>query len=122
MPAAFGDRHALTREIQGHYKRALPFPAERQATFTLARELMSAGPWWEEQAGKLGVLQEKPVLVFWGMKDKFVPPRELEFWTTRFPGARVVTFPDAGHFVQEEKAAEMIPVLREFLMEEPARP
>jgi haloalkane dehalogenase len=120
LPAAFGDRQSLTRDVQEHYKKALPSPADRQGTYTFARELMNAGPWWDEQAGKLGTLKNRPVLLFWGIKDKFVPPRELEFWISRFPGARVVRFPEAGHFVQEEKAAEMILALREFLAEDSA--
>jgi pimeloyl-ACP methyl ester carboxylesterase len=41
------------------------------------------------------------------MKDKFIPPKELEKWATGFPDARVIRFEDAGHFVQEEKPAEL---------------
>jgi pimeloyl-ACP methyl ester carboxylesterase len=54
-------------------------------------------------------------LFFWGMKDKFIPPYELENWKSKLPGSRYVTFEDAGHFVQEEKAEEMCKVMKEFI-------
>ncbi len=115
MPAAYGNRQVLTPEIHKHYKMALPTPSERQATYFLSKELMNAGPWWEEIAERLIVLRDKPVLIFWGMKDKFVLPKELEFWKARFPQARTITFPDAGHFVQEEKPVEMAAAIKELL-------
>ncbi|HNL40385.1 MAG TPA: alpha/beta fold hydrolase, partial [Saprospiraceae bacterium] len=59
--------------------------------------------------------------IFWGMKDSFVPPYELDKWVAALPEARVVRFADAGHFVQEEKPAEMADALAGFFAEMPGK-
>jgi pimeloyl-ACP methyl ester carboxylesterase len=113
MPAAYGDKTKLTKEIHAHYKKALP-RGNRNAAYAFSAELMNASEWWQQLWDNLRVLETKPFLFFWGLKDKFVPPKELEKWTTRLPQAKVITFPDAGHFVQEEKAGEMVIAIRQF--------
>lgn len=114
MPAAYGNKKMLTKEIHAHYKNALK-KGERHAAYAFAKELMSASDWWQELWERMNILSGKPFLLFWGMKDKFVPPNELEKWRSKLPHAKVITFPDAGHFVQEEKPREMITEIRKFL-------
>lgn len=103
MPAAFGDRKKLTKEIHRHYKLPVPNAAARVALYAIARELMPASEWWQSLWERADVLKGKPMMILWGMKDKFVPPYEFEKWKSRFPHATAVTFPNAGHFVQEEE-------------------
>jgi pimeloyl-ACP methyl ester carboxylesterase len=111
MPQAFGNKKLLTSEIHSHYKKALP-KGQRTATYTFARELMNASDWWQSLWEKVHVLQNKPALLFWGMKDKFIPAKELDKWKSKFPKAKVIVFEDAGHFVQEEKPKEMVEEIR----------
>lgn len=112
MPAAFGDKRKLTKEIHRHYKSALPHARERIAAHMFSRELLNASDWWQGLWHQLDKVTHLPLLLFWGMKDKFVPPAELDRWRKRMPHAKVITYNDAGHFVQEEKAAEMAHELR----------
>ena len=121
MPAAFGDRTRLTKAMHRHYKMALPDPASRQAAYTFALELLDATSWWAGLWARCKALENKPVLIFWGMKDSFVPPYELDKWVAALPEARVVRFADAGHFVQEEKPAEMADALAGFFAEMPGK-
>jgi len=114
MPAAFGDKKKLTKEIHRHYKAALPV-GERAGAYAFSGELLQASDWWESLWRNLAVINNKPTLIFWGMKDKFVPPFELENWKQKLPHAKVVLFEDAGHFVQEEKPEEMVSEIRKFL-------
>ncbi len=114
MPAAYGNRSKLTKEIHRHYKRALPM-GKRRATFAFAGELMTASPWWQSNWDKLTVIEDKPFLIFWGAKDKFVPLSELDRWKTRLPDATTIVFEDAGHFVAEEKGREMATAIARLL-------
>ncbi len=115
MPAAFADKQKLTRDIHSHYKKALPDVSSRTGVYAFAQELMNASDWWQSLWDQMDALADKPVLLFWGLKDKFIPPYALEKWKSKMPQAQVVIFEDAGHFVQEEKADEMIAVMQAFL-------
>lgn len=114
MPAAFGDKKKLTKEIHHHYKQALP-AGQRTAAYAFAGELLQASDWWEALWNKVDRIKNKQTLIFWGMKDKFVPAYELENWKSKLPGANIVTYDNAGHFVQEEKAEEMIIDIKKFI-------
>lgn len=107
-PKAFGNRKLLTPEVHRHYKMALPDAASRVATFAFAQELLRSSAWWDSLWQQRDVLQGKLQLIFWGMKDAFVPPYELEKWEAAFPQARAIRCPEAGHFVQEEMPDLMI--------------
>lgn len=113
-PAAFGDKKKLTPEIHRHYKMALPTPASRKAAYQFAFELLDAGPFWADLWQNLGRISGKPFLIFWGMKDTFVPPYELEKWIKALPEAKVVRLENAGHFCQEEAPELMAEALKSF--------
>lgn len=103
MPAAFGDRKKLTKEVHRHYRLPVPDSASRVALYAIAKELILASDWWQSLWDRADVLGNKPMMILWGMKDKFVPPYEFEKWKSRFPHATAIAFPGAGHFLQEEE-------------------
>jgi haloalkane dehalogenase len=53
-------------------------------------------------------LAGKVKLITWGMRDIAFREKELNRWVKQFPGAKVVRYTDAGHFLAEEKRAELI--------------
>lgn len=109
MPAAFGNRKKyLPKAVHRHYKMAWPDAASRVATYAFAGELLHANDWWDGLWQQRHLLKGKLGLIFWGMKDTFVPPYELDKWAQAFPEARVVRCPEAGHFVQEECEEDMV--------------
>lgn len=115
MPAAFGNRKKyLPKVVHQHYKNALPDAASRVAAHAFSRELLLANDWWDGLWQQRHLLQTKLGLVFWGMKDTFVPPYELDKWIAAFPNARVVRCPEAGHFVQEEAGGLMVEELGKY--------
>ena len=114
MPAAYGDKRKLSSEVHRHYKAALP-RGKRIAAYAFALELSNANEWWQNLWERLHTLSPNKFLFFWGMKDKFIPPYELENWKSRLPGIRCMMFEDAGHFVQEEKPDEMSKAIEEFI-------
>lgn len=116
MPAAYGDRRKLTPEVHRHYKAALP-RGKRIAAYAFALELSNANAWWQSLWERLHTVNSNRFLFFWGMKDKFIPPFELENWKSKLPGSKYVLFEDAGHFVQEEKPDQMSKAIKEFITE-----
>lgn len=114
MPQAFGDKKKLTREIHRHYKQVVPDAPSRIALYAIALELMRASDWWHLWE-KLSLINAKRFLIFWGMKDAFVPLTALDKWKQRLPNARFVEYADAGHFVQEEKGKDMTIEIKEFI-------
>jgi haloalkane dehalogenase len=115
MPAAYGVKKKLTKEVHTHYKKPLSSPAERIAAYALANELMNASNWWQSLWNQMNLIQNKSFTIFWGLKDKFIPAYELEKWKGRLPQAKIIAFEDAGHFVQEEKPEEMITEIKSAL-------
>jgi len=62
------------------------------------------------QPGLKSLLAEKPTLILWGEKDPFVPVDYAE----RFEGAKVVRFPDCGHWFPAEEPGDVARLLHEF--------
>ena len=60
-------------------------------------------------------LKHIPMLILWGEHD-FVFDRDfLLQWRRRFPDAKIETFKDAGHYVLEDAADRIVPMVRNFL-------
>ena len=56
-----------------------------------------------------------PMLICWGMKDFVFTGAFLEQWRARFSGAEIHAFTDAGHYLLEDAADGVIPIMRQFL-------
>jgi haloalkane dehalogenase len=59
--------------------------------------------------------QEVPMLICWGARDFVFDDDFLRGWQERFPQAEVHRFGDAGHYVLEDKAEEIVLMVRAFL-------
>jgi cis-3-alkyl-4-acyloxetan-2-one decarboxylase len=58
---------------------------------------------------------DKPALICWGMKDFVFDRHFLEEWDRRLPRAEVHRFADCGHYILEDAADEVIPLIERFL-------
>ena len=63
----------------------------------------------------LPTFRDRPMLIAWGMRDFCFDERYLQGWIDRFPEAQVHRFEEAGHYVLEDAAEEIIPLVRSFL-------
>ena len=115
MPKAVGNKDALSVEVMEHYRRAQPSPAERAANAALPGFIVGATEWlgeiWEERSAFVG----KPALVLWGAKDIAFRTKELDRWKSELSDCEVLEFADCGHFLAEEAAERILPVLRAFV-------
>jgi haloalkane dehalogenase len=57
----------------------------------------------------------RPARICWGMRDVLFSDAVLDLWRQTFPDAPVTRIDDAGHFVQEDAHARVIPDLLELL-------
>lgn len=63
----------------------------------------------------LSNLKDKPMQLIWGMKDWCFSPEFLREFEQRFPDAAVHEIADAGHYVFEDAADEVLQVSQDFL-------
>lgn len=66
----------------------------------------------------LARFQKTPMLICWGAKDFVFDDHFLQGWQARFPQAEVHRFADAGHYVLEDAADEILPLVQRFLQKE----
>lgn len=102
LPSAYGDRKKLTKRIHRQYLAPFGSPAERQGAWAFARALIGSDAWYESLWQRRDRLARQPALLLWGLKDPAFGPAYLARWKEALPGARVMEFADAGHFVPEE--------------------
>jgi haloalkane dehalogenase len=67
----------------------------------------------------LHCFRHTPMLICWGECDFVFDLDFLAEWQRRFPEAETHRFPDAGHYVLEDAAAEIIALVRDFLKRHP---
>lgn len=116
VPATFGNPQKLTPQVQKHLAMPLDNPAERKGNWTFPKQIIGASDWLASLWDKRAVLNDKRVLIAWGMKDIAFREKELAQWSTALPHARVIRFPDAGHFVAEEKPDELATAIQDLIL------
>ena len=69
----------------------------------------------EEGGRRLHEFADRPALIAWGMQDFVFDHHFLQGFRERLPNARVHEFPDAGHYVLEDEAERIVPLVQDFL-------
>ncbi|MCG8455280.1 MAG: alpha/beta fold hydrolase [Holophagales bacterium] len=98
----WGQKSKLTRAIHQQYLGPFSRAADRRGITCFARELRDSSPWYEELWQQRKRIADIPALILWGKKDLLFGSRHLERWQNVLTNAETVSFPEAGHFVQEE--------------------
>ncbi len=60
-----------------------------------------------------------PMLICWGLRDFVFDKHFLQEWQSRFPRAEVHRFEDAGHYILEDAADDIIPLINKFIGNNP---
>lgn len=64
---------------------------------------------------RIDTLARWPVLICWGMHDFVFDAAILAEWHRRLPHARVVMFPDAGHYLLEDEPDAVLAEMQSFV-------
>lgn len=97
---SWSHRIAILRFVQD-----IPLEADDRS-FALAQ--------WTDQ--NLSQLARFPMLIGWGRRDFVFDDHFLREWRARMPDACVHIFEYAGHYVLEDAADELVPLIVQFLM------
>lgn len=113
-------RDRMTLDVKRGYLLPYDTAAGRIALLRFVRDIplrRSAPSYTVVTQIQLGLtqFQDRPMIIFWGMKDFCFTPWFLEEWIARFPRASVHRFADAGHYVVEDAHDEILPLLSTFL-------
>lgn len=107
MYMAYGDKSKLTTHIHKHYLEQFPNPEERKGNWVFPAQIIGASDWLESLWNQRHVLNEKIAVIIWGGKDIAFREKELKTWTSAFPKAKVMRFPNSGHYIPEENPTEL---------------
>lgn len=69
-----------------------------------------------ETADRLHRLAHLPTLICWGERDAVFDGDYLAEWRRRFPRAQVCSMPDAGHYILEDNAPQVLAEIQTFLI------
>jgi len=117
-------KQAMTKEVMRAYRAPFPTYRSRESILAFPRHipLAESDPAYDRMARTDGGMRsmEQPVLFIWGDKDPVFPPRVIRKFKERFPNvAGEVHFPDASHFLQEDKPAEIADAIGDFVERTP---
>ncbi|MEO2035666.1 MAG: alpha/beta fold hydrolase [Planctomycetaceae bacterium] len=117
-------RMAVTRPLPASAKKGLLAPYDSAANRIAVREFVLDIPMKPNHRSyetlvrveeALGSVATRPMQLIWGMKDWCFSPSFLREFEQYFPNAAVHEIPDAGHYVFEDAADEVLEVSRRFL-------
>jgi haloalkane dehalogenase len=117
-------RAKMPPDIRQGYVAPYAHPSRRLATLRFVQDIPlregdRAYLLVRDVASRLSQFAQVPVLICWGGKDFVFDRHFLEEWERYWPHAEVHRFPAAGHYIVEDQAAEIIPLMERFLAEHP---
>ncbi len=126
--AAGATRWGVVTPMSADVRRAYLAPydswANRIATSRFVQDIPlgegdAAWPLVQAMARKLPEYADRPAFIGWGLRDFVFDHHFLAGFTAALPSAQVHAFADAGHYVLEDKAAVLVPAIRDFLDTQP---
>ena len=117
-------RQRMPSDVRDAYCAPYDSWANRIATARFVQDIPlepgdPAYPVVDEIAAGLARLADRPAIICWGERDFVFDDHFLAEWQRRLPSAEVHRFADCGHYVMEDAADEIVPLVRRFLDQHP---
>ena len=106
---------ALGDQVAAAYNAPWSKPEWRYPTWISPNQISEGVSFINEVEKGLVNLKDKPVLFFWGMKDSVCVPALYQKFKEYFPNNRLVEFPEAEHFFQEDEPEQIVAEMQVFL-------
>ncbi len=118
--ARWGVVQPMPAEVRRAYVAPYDSWKNRVATLRFVQDIPlrpgdAAWPTINDTASQLQRLRGLPTLICWGEKDFVFDHHFLARWRQELPDARVVTYPDGGHYVLEDKSEAICAEVAKFL-------
>jgi haloalkane dehalogenase len=94
------------------YRGPFPTPESRRPIHVLPREILGSRPFLGDVERGLAQLGDRRALLVWPTKDAAFRDRERRTWEGLFPQHQTVMLDGAGHYIQEDAAAEIVDAIR----------
>ena len=114
-------RARMSRSVRNAYCAPYDSWANRRAVLRFVQDipLEPGDPAYDVLSGiehGLADLADRPALILWGARDFVFDHHFLAVWRRVFPSAEVHEFADCGHYVLEDAADRIIPLVKSFLV------
>jgi haloalkane dehalogenase len=109
-------RTTLTEREMKQYLGPYPNPASRRPCHVLPREIVRAKQFLREVEAGLNDLAHLPTLIVWANRDFAFHKQELAQWESIFSDHQTHVLHGAGHFFQDDAAAEVARVLTDWML------
>jgi haloalkane dehalogenase len=105
-------RKTLSAEVMDAYRGPFSTPESRHPIHVFPREILASRPFLAEIEQRLTTLSERPALLVWPTKDIAFRDPERKRWEQVFSNHQTVILKDAGHYIQEDAADEIVSAIR----------
>lgn len=112
--------HPMNRSLRQAYQLPYHHPGNRRATLRFVQDIPleqthPARAELERIQSQLSLFKDTPVLICWGLQDFVFDADFLAEWERRLPQAQVHRFEQAGHYILEDAAEQVIPLIQDFI-------
>ncbi len=107
-------RRRLSPQEMDAYRGPFPTPESRRPVHVFPREILRSRPLLAQIQQGLSKLSDRSALLVWPTKDIAFREPERKRWEQVFPNHRTVILEGAGHYIQEDAAAEIIAAIQEW--------
>jgi haloalkane dehalogenase len=114
-------RKKLPEAVMAAYRGPFPTPQSREPVHVFPREILASRPFLTDIAAALPGLADRPTLIVWADQDVAFRDAERRRWEAIFPDHHTVILDGAGHYLQEDAAADVVAAIRDWHPEKPSR-
>jgi haloalkane dehalogenase len=108
-------RRRLSDEEMNAYRGPFPTPESRRPVAVFPREILGSRRFLAGVAEALPTLSDRQALVVWPTRDIAFREPERKRWEALFPTHNTVLLEGAGHYMQEDAAADIVAAIADFV-------